>query len=452
MDEMKKMQEKRNKTTTSPILVPTPMPTPTTPDAIVTPTPEPAPIPVPAKGVTKPFPQHVSYASGIIKPTNVSQSVMDKTVKKAYDQWKAKYLKQPSDHLDQYYISYSPDHHTVSEALGYGMISMAYMAGHDVDAKKYFDGMFRYFKAHPSNINPAFMAWRQVRNNQGRMIDDQPGKMSSATDGDMDIAYALLLADKQWGNNKEYDYKAEAVKIINALMEDIVHDKLNILKMGDWQSESDAKFGEASRSSDWMLNHFRAYEAATGDARWSTVLKSTQGIINQLYNDYSPNTGLLADFVQYDEKLKKFGPVVSSKSNVWMESENDGWHTFNACRDPWRLGTDIVLTGDNTSRTQMDKLNSWIRKSTNDDPARIMAVYKLDGTPVNDWVDMCFTAPFMVSAMVGNENQEWLNNLWMRVATNYDERSPAVGGDSNYYNDSIRLLSLITVSGNWWTP
>lgn len=47
-----------------------------------------------AAAVNRPFPQHQSYASGVIKPNNVSQSQMDNEVKRLYNEWKARYLKK----------------------------------------------------------------------------------------------------------------------------------------------------------------------------------------------------------------------------------------------------------------------------------------------------------------------------------------------------------------------
>ena len=52
-----------------------------------------------------------------------------------------------------------------------------------------------------------------------------------------------------------------------------------------------------------------------------------------------------------------------------------------------------------------------------------------------------------VSAMIepasGRSNQVWLDALWTRVAA-----APAQG----YYNDSIKLATMLVVSGNFWAP
>ena len=50
---------------------------------------------------------------------------------------------------------------TVSEAHGYGMLIAVSMADYDSEAKDLFDGMVRYYLAHPSQIGSHLMAWQQ---------------------------------------------------------------------------------------------------------------------------------------------------------------------------------------------------------------------------------------------------------------------------------------------------
>lgn len=87
------------------------------------------------------------------------------------------------------------------------MLITAYMAGHDADAQTYFDGLYRFYKAHPSSIDPALMAWQQAKDSSGNIVDTSGS--DAATDGDMDIAYALLLADKQWAARERSTTRAK---------------------------------------------------------------------------------------------------------------------------------------------------------------------------------------------------------------------------------------------------
>src|SRR5947207_9935528 len=115
-----------------------------------------------------PFPQHVAYTAGTIKPS-VAQTNLDQAAKTFYDAWKAQYL-VPACTPGEYYVYYtidSPDTPdptnavTVSEAHGYGMLITALMAGYDPNAKTYFDGLYRFYTNHFSRITPYLMGWQE---------------------------------------------------------------------------------------------------------------------------------------------------------------------------------------------------------------------------------------------------------------------------------------------------
>ncbi|WP_082651251.1 glycosyl hydrolase family 8 [Paenibacillus etheri] len=405
------------------------------------------------EGVHKAFPQHTSYVAGSIKPNHLTQAQLDATVGRLYNEWKTKYLKQNPYQSDQYYVWYSDgdwfenNEITVSEAHGYGMLITALLAGHDPEAKKYFDGMYRYFRAHPSEINPDLMAWQQA--DTGTEIIDING-VDSATDGDMDIAYALLLADSQWGSSGEINYLSQAKKVINAIMKSDVNHSEWTLKLADWVSDNDPMFGNATRPSDFMLQHLKDFKNVSGDANWDRVADKTYNIINSLYENYSPKAGLLPDFVYKDNADGKYKPVSQKKwdtpDGYFLESENDGDYNYNSSRIPWRIGTDYLLTGDTRAKGQLGALNRWIRTMADNDPNKILAGYKLDGSAaLNDYADISFSAPMMVSAMIDSSNQEWLNKLW-------DHNAAVSTEDDLYFGNNLRLLSMIVVSGNWWTP
>ena len=136
-----------------------------------------------------------------IVPDDISAEQRDKEIIRAYKQWKEKYIEKIEGNPDRYYVKYDDEGNTVSEAHGYGMLTMVMMAVHyDEKTKKFFDGMYYYSKDHLSDRNDSLMVWRQLRQPNGKMLDDKNGTQTgSATDGDMDIAYALLLADELWG-------------------------------------------------------------------------------------------------------------------------------------------------------------------------------------------------------------------------------------------------------------
>src|SRR5581483_5861742 len=108
-----------------------------------------------------PFPQHVVYTTGSIKPNNQTQVQLDNEVINFYNAWKPVYLKAGCT-AGEYYIEYiNGNEICVSEGQGYGMVIVAYMAGYDPNAKTYYDGLYQWYKTHPSTINTTLMNWQQ---------------------------------------------------------------------------------------------------------------------------------------------------------------------------------------------------------------------------------------------------------------------------------------------------
>lgn len=102
------------------------------------------------------------------------------------------------------------------------------MAGYDANARNYFDGLYDMYVTHPSVNNKLLMAWQISQN-------EQLGNDGSATDGDMDIAYALLLAHYQWGSSGAINYLARARDLItNGLKKSYIFTSSLKLAMFDW--------------------------------------------------------------------------------------------------------------------------------------------------------------------------------------------------------------------------
>jgi endo-1,4-beta-D-glucanase Y len=380
--------------------------------------------------VAHPFGSHPQkYTKKSILP-EVPQDEMDAVVAAFYDGWKQRYLKTGAPCAKgHYYIKFDKNQTTVSEAHGYGMLTMVYMAGYDPDAQKIFDGMYRFFRAHPSSNSSDLLAWRQDLE-----CKERPGDASSATDGDLDIAYALLLADRQWGSAGEVNYRVEARKVIRAIMEYEVNASSEYLLIGDWATSSDVHLN-GTRGSDFMPGHLEAFTADDVDGLKGSFAKLTKRTYQIFKEVRHPETGLIPDFIVSPLKNPQPG-------DGFLEHSDDRWG-YNSCRIPWRIGVHYLLTGSKDALDILTPITQWIEKESGCVPEGIKANYSLDGVPLHDYEDMCFIAPFAVGAMIDAKHQSFLNNLWESLAT-WDPWG--------YYADSLRLLSMIAVSGNWWTP
>ncbi|HEY2388377.1 MAG TPA: glycosyl hydrolase family 8 [Candidatus Binatia bacterium] len=388
-------------------------------------------------GPSHPFGSHpLAYAAGSILPDHVSAAVRDQATADFYDAWKARFLKQGCGTGRYYVLTQTQSGNlTVSEGHGYGMLLTVLMAGHDPDAQTEFDGLFLYFRDHPTATHDHLMSWYQKTSCADAQGND------SATDGDLDIAFALLLADKQWGSCGAVNYLAEAQQVIADVKDGETDASNRYVLLGDWVSPDDATYYPSTRSSDFMVDHFRSYAGATGDSAWTGVLNRTYAIVDSLQTSASPSTGLLPDFVQ--DPLTT--PVPAAPH--FLESANDGAYDYNACRDPWRLATDYLVSGDARARTAVQRIESWVRGATGGDPSTIKSGYQLSGTmsPGADYLSMAFVAPLGVGAMVDAANQGWLDAVWDLVVA-----TPIT--TDGYYENTLKMLALVVMSGNWWAP
>lgn len=388
---------------------------------------------VSAQAELKPFPQHSAYTTGTVKPSHLPQLQLDKQVTAFYDQWKTRYVKAGCT-KDQYYIWFEKKgKECVSEGQGYGMIITALMAGYDKAAQSTFDGLYNYYKAHPAKSSPYLMAWAQGKNCKD--LD-----RSTATDGDMDIAYSLLLAARQWGTKGRVDYLHEARQMIAAIMRHEINPKTYAVLLSD-AIEYDSKDYFDMRSSDFMPSHFKAFENILKNGQWQKAINSNYQLFSLMQDKYSPDAGVIPDFIK--DTYKNPRPAQPN----YLESAYDGYYNYNACRVPWRVATDYLLYGDKRSKAITDKINHWIRETTSGNPDNISAGYTLAGNDIKGryFEALSFIAPFTVSAMVDKGNQQWLNKLW-------DYLAGFKLKDYDYYDNSIKMLDMIIVSGNYWKP
>lgn len=385
-----------------------------------------------------PFPQHILYAPGTIRPNHRTQAEQDQDVIAFYEHWKASYLMSAGTNGDGrplYRVSFgsTDPNRTVSEGMGYGMIITTLMAGYDPQAQVYFDGLWLFARLHPSDIDARLMGWQVPVGADGN---------DSAFDGDADMAYGLLLAEAQWGNSGGIDYRAAASELITAIYQSTIGPQSRLPMLGDWVNPSGNPYNQNTpRSSDFMPAHFRAYGRATGNLGWNQVVDACQEALDDLQANYSPSTGLLPDFI-----------IPVSKSDLtprpappdFLEGPHDGDYYYNALRDPWRIATDALIYNDPISLAQAGRISVWAASAVNGDPTQFKAGYRLDGHSVagSDYFSTAFVAPLGPAAMTQPSQQVWLNAIYEAVRDTYQD----------YYEDSLTLLSLLVMTGNYWDP
>jgi endo-1,4-beta-D-glucanase Y len=164
---------------------------------------------------SRPFPQNVDYSFGYRPKT-----ITSKEAQNTYNKWKDCYLTECNG---DYRVICEGQDETRVEAIGFGSILTAYYGD-----KKEFDGLYNFYKIKRTANANNMMAWNVSCNG----IND-PG---SATDGDIDVAFALIVAYNQWGG----DYLEQAKNVIQVIKNSVVTtcDSLLALAPG-YSKESD---------------------------------------------------------------------------------------------------------------------------------------------------------------------------------------------------------------------
>ena len=407
-----------------------PTPTPT----VISVAPTATPTAMPTSGHTQSPNGTTGYVGTVLRPSSTNQAGLDAALLSFYNQWKSTYLTQGQCPSGQLYVNSSGDAGgsssiSVSEAQGYGMLALVLMAPVDSAAHGQFDQMVAFVLAHPSAAGTGLMAW-----NISAPCTSLSGA-GSASDGDIDIAYALLLADSTWGSTGAIDYLSQAKRIINAIMSTEVNSQGNFITMWENISTSDSHYG-GTRVSDMMIDHFRAFGQATGDTRWTSVVSSSYATLATLQN--ASSASLLPDFAVHMTS----NPQPAGAN--FLEGAHDGQYFYNACRLPWRLAIDYLLTGDSRAHALTQAMVNTLRARANGNATAIVDGYDLQGNSFGTNNALSFIAPLVVGAMVSG-NQAWLDSLWQTMV------GLSIGSDQ-YYGNSIKLLSMIVIAGHYQAP
>lgn len=402
---------------------------------------EPSETPGPAEetGPHLPFPQHVQLAPGTLQP-GVSPSERDDNVRRLYDRWRERYVAEVAPAADgsprfRVKLGAGNGTATVSEGQGYGLVIAVYLAGHDPGAQTLFDGLWRFATDHPSEIDPRMMDWHVPAD-----ASAEPGEDDSAFDGDADLAYALLLADRQWGSAGAVDYRAAATDVIAGLTASVLGPESRLPLLGDWVDPDGRRYGEYTpRPSDLMIAHFRAFGDV--DPVWTDAVEAAGDVIDQVQADHAPETGLLPDFLVPEGAG---GLPLAPAPPGFLEADSDGAWSYNAARVGWRIGVDAAYDGDPRSIAQVGRISSWARAETGGDPEALHAGYTLGGEPLprSNYATSIFVAPLAVAAMSDPLGQAWLDATY----------GFSVRAEEGYFEDTVTLLCLLAVGGNAWQP
>ncbi|MBX2990027.1 MAG: T9SS type A sorting domain-containing protein [Bacteroidetes bacterium] len=349
-----------------------------------------------------PFPQDAIYPHGLM-PADRNHL----HAQQSYLSWKNNYVTS-SGACGFRRVLFNDMNSTYSEGIGYGMLLAA-----NFDDQPLFDDLWRYYVANLDQYG--LMHWWIGNNCQVLGIN-------AATDADEDVAFALLLADKQWCSTGPLNYRQLAVTQINRIYQRQVERNTYVLKPGDTWGGSNV-----TNPSYFAPAYYRAFREATGNAAWDSVITKCYQILN---NAAHPTTGLVPDWCQ---------------ANGLPASGFAYYYYYDATRTPWRIALDYLWFGDERAKAFCEKISSFAR---NIGSVNIGEGYQIDGSPMGSAHINVFVGPFGAGAMgTGAPFQAFCDSA-------YEDNVATVPQfvNGNYYNYSLRTLTLFLQTGNFFNP
>ncbi len=332
-----------------------------------------------------------SYSFGTL-PSNLKVTQIEDT----YKIWKDKYVTADGCPEGAKRILFDDMSHTVSEGIGYGLLISAMMKD-----KATFDAFYAYYNAH---LDPnGLMHWKI--DVHGKRAGD-----NAATDADVDVAYALLLAHKLIGDAY---YLAEAKKIIQLIKKHMVEPETFVLKAGDaWGGSM------TTNPSYFAPAYFKVFAEVTHDDFWYKVSDKCYDI---LFKSWNAKTGLVPDWCKADG--------TTPADNVSWAKYGGKAYYYDAARTPWRIAKDYVWFGDERAQKYCKAINGFVEKIGF---ANITDGYNLDGTTFRTKKTSAFVGCF-AAATLASDNQKLIDASYTENIQTFND---------SYFNDILRLLTL----------
>ena len=312
---------------------------------------------------------------------------------------------------------------TVSEGIAYGMI-IAVLC----DQQALFDDLYRYALCFENKSG--LMDWYIAPDGS------RPLALGAATDSDEDIAWALLMAARQWGGQGALaePYLVCAQRQIERVWEcEVDHDRYPdmLLPGDDWRGQN------VFNPSYFAPHQYRLFAEVTRNPGWLRVIDRGYEIVFASLNAQSGNreNGLVPAW------CNAAGTPVEAFPGAMTN------YQYDSARLPFRIAQDWAAARDPRARDYLERVSAFFAGIG---AARIVDGYTLAGVPAPDPRAVrpnpgsaVFVGAAAVGAMHDPRYRTFIDEGYARV------RTGTLLARSRYYNHSWTVLSLLMLSGNF---
>lgn len=354
-------------------------------------------------------------------------------VRNTWEGYKANYIFCGENCGNNLGLVFDPNrnYEAVSEGIGYAML-MATM----LDDQSTFDTVFEAANTHMLNEMTGLLHWKITN---GRQITGY----GSATDAEIDIAMALIFADRLADGGKwtqpQGDYGDLARLRLSFIYTHMVEDG-RILMPGDgWVIETASIVNPSYFAPAW----FRIFDDFEGNNRWAPVVQEgyrtlfaiEDGAELGLAPDWStPDGGAAFEYCDLEGR-----PRDTCRFDMF----------YDAIRVPWRIALDCLWFNDVRACEWSTRTIDFLRSQSDENFARM---YDLTGETIVDYQNEVMLAMWLTAALATQDTdiQDRLKDGLLAQSPDIQQEQGYWGGTTQYYyNQSLAWFGAALYSGDF---
>jgi endo-1,4-beta-D-glucanase Y len=339
----------------------------------------------------------------------------DKVLKRSWESYKTHFI-----HNNSYVVDPANDTIT-SEGQSYALLRSVWL-----NDKTTFDGVWRATKDTLTNDNGT-IAWNSSLSPIGSVTINDLG---SATDGDTDIALALIFASKKW---EQEGYLTDAQRLLDAIWESEVKelDGKYYLVPGPWAKDKDEVIINPSYLSPYA---YRIFAQVDKQHPWENLVDSSyevlEGCTNATYGGNSSNTGLPPNWCA----LNSDGDFIQNKEAGLSSTE----YSYDAVRTMWRIALDYKWYKDVRAKDYLSKSGEFFENEikTKD---KIFTGYTHDGKVFENYESVLGNSFVLANFVVTNETEApkyYKEKLLGKFYEDFDTKRSYWEDPNNYYTQN----------------
>lgn len=413
------------------------------------------------QGLTPPsMPNNISptFADGALGSCTKPTGATGKDLEWAYRNWYSRFVVQVNQGSNSELKIIRPEDNndTVSEGIGYGMLIAVAMGDQTL-----FDGLWQYWQDNVTVPNENGSAG-------GLMTWNNTGGSGSATDADQDAAFALLQAGAKFGNSS-INYTASGQGMVATIWDHEIDPNSFLPTGGSNYTTTGAPSGTPTTSgkvtdpSYFAPGYYPTFKANDPQGHaWGTVQTN---VYAALENIEKASDGLVPAWCSSTSDTATSGFCTSPAENT---SSTDITFQYDAHRVAWRVGLDSCWNGTASAQSVLSSIVDFFNgiaeqtASTGGGIGRVMDLYTITGTstptpasgaqPNSMSLIGCTGVGAMANGTSSFANSAWQFVLDMSNRGTLDVATTGTNSGYSYFNATVGLLTLLSMSGNIVPP